>query len=700
MLRAHGLVGAGAVASLVMAGLTSTAPVQAAPTVHQVRSDKGLHRADPAFGSSQRAAAKREAASRVGKTAASLRLGRGESLVVRNVERDVDGVEHVHYDRTYEGLPVIGGDLIVHQSPGGAVRTVSWSSTPKVQVRGDLAATVAPTEARGTGDRKVIYAVRHAPVLAWEGHVQGVDDDGTPVDDLVYTDAKTGKRLGTRHRVMADTGTGRTLYSGPVAIGITKGTTGYTLNDASTGGHRTYNKGRSTSNTRGTLVTSADTIFGNGSTTDGQSAAADAHYGAAQTWNFYNTTFGRLGIRGNGVAAYSRVHYGIRYENAFWSDDCFCMTYGDGNTTFRQLVELDVAAHEMSHGVTSNTAGLDYFGDAGGLNEATSDVMGTMVEFYANNTKDAPDYLIGEKIYKGTRGYLRRMDNPQADGHSYNCYLGLRAFGSDAPSDDPHFTSGVGNHLFYLLSEGSGAKVVAGKSYNSTTCNSTTIAGIGRDKAAQVWYRALTTYWTSFSTYPEAAGGMVRAARDLYGVNSVECLQTVAAWKAVKVNPGVTCAAVPAPGATFANPGFERGNDGAWTASPAVITDSPDGLPFAGTYYAWLNGYGSTHTDTLSQTVVVPTGSRSTLTFRMLSESVDTTGASDTLKITVDDLNDAAGPVLVAIYSNLQATNAYQLKSIDMTPFLGRTVSVQATGVEDAADYTLWFLDDFNLATS
>ena len=62
----------------------------------------------------------------------------------------MDGVEHVHYDRTYQGLPVIGGDLIVHESPSGAVRTVSWSSTHKVQVRGSLTAAVAPSAARGT----------------------------------------------------------------------------------------------------------------------------------------------------------------------------------------------------------------------------------------------------------------------------------------------------------------------------------------------------------------------------------------------------------------------------------------------------------------------------------------------------------------------------------------------------------------------
>src|SRR4029079_17907899 len=107
----------------------------------------------------------------------------------------VDGVEHVHYDRTYQGLPVIGGDLIVHESPSGAVRTVSWSSTPKVQGRGGVPPTVASSTARGTKDRKVIYAVRHAPVLAWEGHVRGVADDVAPVADLVFMDAKTGKTL-------------------------------------------------------------------------------------------------------------------------------------------------------------------------------------------------------------------------------------------------------------------------------------------------------------------------------------------------------------------------------------------------------------------------------------------------------------------------------------------------------------------------
>uniref|UniRef100_UPI0013D3529C M4 family metallopeptidase n=3 Tax=Pseudomonadota TaxID=1224 RepID=UPI0013D3529C len=79
--------------------------------------------------------------------------------------------------------------------------------------------------------------------------------------------------------------------------------------------------------------------------------------------------------------AYNRVHYSRNYNNAYWSDACFCMTYGDGDgTTLRPLVALDVAGHEMTHGVTSRTANLTYSGESGGLNEATSDIFGTMVE--------------------------------------------------------------------------------------------------------------------------------------------------------------------------------------------------------------------------------------------------------------------------------------------------------------------------------
>ncbi|MYU65091.1 M4 family metallopeptidase, partial [Streptomyces sp. SID69] len=217
--------------------------------------------------------------------------------------------------------------------------------------------------------------------------------------------------------------------------------------------------------------------------------------------------------------------------NAFWDDSCFCMTYGDGEGNNHPLTALDVAGHEMSHGVTANTAGLDYSGESGGLNEATSDIFGTGVEFFANNASDKGDYLIGEKIdINGDGTPLRYMDKPSKDGGSAD------SWSSSVGNLDVHYSSGVANHFFYLLSEGSGAKTINGVSYNSPTSNGSTVTGIGRDKALQIWYKALTTYFTSTTNYKSARTGTLSAASALYGSSSAEYKAVAAAWSAVNVN--------------------------------------------------------------------------------------------------------------------------------------------------------------------
>ncbi len=142
-----------------------------------------------------------------------------------------------------------------------------------------------------------------------------------------------------------------------------------------------------------------------------------------------------------------------------------------------------------------------------------------------------PDYLIGEKINIFGNGQpLRYMDKPSKDGSSKDSWY------SGIGSIDVHYSSGVANHFFYLLSEGSGAKVINGVSYNSPTSNGSTITGIGRDKAAAIWYRALTTYFTSSTNYKAARTGTLNAAKDLYGAGSVEYNTVAAAWSAVNVN--------------------------------------------------------------------------------------------------------------------------------------------------------------------
>ncbi|WP_327401218.1 M4 family metallopeptidase [Streptomyces sp. NBC_01288] len=481
-------------------------------------------------------------------TAQQIGLGTKEKLVVKDVVKDVDGTLHTRYERTYAGLPVLGGDLVVHTAPSGKTEGVTKAHaaaikvatvTPKISTAKAEKQALTIAKAAGSdktaadGARKVIWAGGATPVLAYETIVGGFQDDGTPNQLHVITDAATGKKLFEYQGIENATGTGKTLYSGTVSLTTSLSGTTYSLTDASRGSHKTYNLKHGTSGT-GTLFTNTTNTWGTGaassSTTD-VTAAADAAYGAQETWDFYKDTFGRSGIKNNGVGAYSRVHYGSSYVNAFWDDSCFCMTYGDGSSNTHPLTSLDVAGHEMSHGVTSNTAGLNYSGESGGLNEATSDIFGTGVEFYANNSSDVGDYLIGEKInINGDGTPLRYMDQPSKDGGSANYWS------SSVGNLDVHYSSGVANHFFYLLSEGSGSKTINGVAYNSPTSNGATLAGIGRAKALQIWYKALTTYFTSTTKYAGARTGTLSAAAALYGSSSAEYAAVAATWTAVNVS--------------------------------------------------------------------------------------------------------------------------------------------------------------------
>ncbi|HTE73984.1 MAG TPA: M4 family metallopeptidase, partial [Actinomycetes bacterium] len=266
------------------------------------------------------------------------------------------------------------------------------------------------------------------------------------------------------------------------------------------------------------------------SSTSRQSAAVDAHFGVAATWDYYKNTFGRTGIKNDGRGARAIVHVGSGWVNASWSDACFCMRYGDGDgRSYGPLVSLDVAGHEMSHGVTSATAGLTYRRESGGLNEATSDIFGTMVEFTSNTAGDPGDYLIGERFAIGSGTPLRYMDRPSRDGASADCWS------KQVGSLNVHYSSGVGNHFFYLLSEGSGQKMIGTVTYDSPTCNGSTVSGIGRTSAAAIWYRALTTSMTSSTNYAGARAATLSAAAYLYGSGSTQYNAVNAAWAAVNV---------------------------------------------------------------------------------------------------------------------------------------------------------------------
>ncbi|MFE9611547.1 M4 family metallopeptidase [Streptomyces sp. NPDC006012] len=742
----------------------------------------------------QRTALIKDAQDGTAGTARTLGLGAKEKLVVKDVVKDNDGTVHTRYERTYDGLPVLGGDLVVHTPPAslaaGTVsatfntkRTIAVASTTPAFTK-SAAETKALKAARSfdaqqpstDSARKVIWAGSGTPKLAWETVIGGFQDDGTPSRLHVITDATTGQEL-NRYQAIK-TGTGNTQYSGTVSLNTTLSGSSYQLYDTTRGGHKTYSLNGGSSGT-GTLMTDADDVWGTGSGSNTQTAGADAAYGAQETWDFYKSTFGRNGIENNGVGAYSRVHYSSNYVNAFWDDSCFCMTYGDGSGNTHALTSLDVAGHEMSHGVTSATANLTYSGESGGLNEATSDIFATGVEFYAGNASDVGDYLIGEKInINGDGSPLRYMDKPSKDGGSKDSwYSGIGGL-------DVHYSSGPANHMFYLLSEGSGTKTINGVTYNSPTSDGVAVTGIGRAAALQIWYKALTTYMTSSTNYAAARTAALNAATALYGANSVQYAGVGNAFAGIGVgshitppangvtvtNPGnqsstvgtavnlqisasssnagaltYSAAGLPAglsinsstglvsgtpttaggnsttvtvkdsTGATgtasftwtvnsggggnctsaqlLGNPGFESGST-AWAATSGVITNDTRQAAHTGSYKAWLSGYGSTHTDTLSQSVTVPAGCKASFTFYLHVDTDETDSTQyDTLTVT-------AGSTTLATYSNLDAASGYSQKTFDLSSFAGSTVTLKFSGVEDPALQTSFVVDDTAVTTS
>jgi Zn-dependent metalloprotease len=474
-------------------------------------------------------------------TGEDLGLPADQSLVVRSVLTDRDGTRHVRYDRTVDGLPVVGGDLVVAKSADGTVKSSHWNRGKGVAPASTKAtvskAAASATAAKGAGYRVdssaaalVVYASEGTPRLAWQVTTSGVRASQTPSRLKTWVDARTGRVIDSAETI--EEGTGNTQYSGSVTLNTTFSGGVFRLRD--TLGNVTTNLNHATSGT-GTEITNSVDVFGNGATTDTRTAGADAQWGAQETYAYYNDVLGRKGIWNTGVGARSRVHYGNAYNNAFW--DGTQMTYGDGTGNARPLTAIDVAGHEMSHGVTANTAGLNYRGESGGLNEANSDIFGTAVEFYANTAADVPDYLIGEKInINGNGTPLRYMDQPSKDGRSANCWS------KTVGRLDVHYSSGPLNHWFYLVSEGSGAKTVNGVAYNSPTCNSSTMTGVGHSVAEKVWYRTLATKLTSSSGYAAARNGAIASAKELYGKNSAQCAAVLNGFNAIAVPAGAqTC---------------------------------------------------------------------------------------------------------------------------------------------------------------
>lgn len=466
-----------------------------------------------------------------------------ESFKLRGAQKD-DLATHVRLDQVYRGLPVFGGQLIAHLDPQGNPRSengrfyegLSLSTTPSLT---DAQAIAIATKALGykgsfaeaPSARLLVLPEADTAVLAYQ--VSLLVEDGTDATGRYqyFINANDGSvalsynSIDTAHTI----GTGNSLYSGTVNLGteLVDGT--YELRDTTRGNMKTVdidNHGGG----NGKVFTDLDNLWGDGTTSNTQSAAADAHFGAAQTWDYYLNVHGRRGIDGEGFQIISRVHYGKSYNNAFWNGKV--MTYGDGDGfIFSPLVALDIAGHEITHGLTTMTADLIYEGESGALNESFSDIFGTAVEFYSAGAGGRqPDYYIGEDIFlrpdaaPGFRNLQAPVEDNDPDHYSVRLFPEPCKPSGKNDSCGVHSNSGIQNHAFYLLAEG-GTNAVSGLS----------VSAIGRQKAEAIFYRALTSYLFPSANFSDARAAALSAAADLYGAGSTEYNATAQAWTAVGV---------------------------------------------------------------------------------------------------------------------------------------------------------------------
>jgi Zn-dependent metalloprotease len=273
-----------------------------------------------------------------------------------------------------------------------------------------------------------------------------------------------------------------------------------------------------------------ETLPGDTVRTEDEGPVADdtvnqAFDGLGVTFDFYWDAYRRDSIDGRGLPLDATVHYGQDYDNAFWNGERMVFGDGDGDVFTGFTGSITVIAHELTHGVTEASGGLDYQGQSGALNESISDVFGVLTEqYHLDQTADEASWLVGEGIFSDqVQGEALR--SLKAPGTAYD---------DDVLGKDPqpatmagyvqttednggvHINSGIPNHAFYLA-----ATAIGGKAWET---------------AGLVWYKTITAgtvpHDADFAVFAKAT---LQTARSEYGEQSKEVAAIRAAWTEVGV---------------------------------------------------------------------------------------------------------------------------------------------------------------------
>ena len=468
------------------------------------------------------------------------------NFTVTRTETDDLGQQHVRLMQTHRGVPVLGAELVAHLADGevtllnGRYQSIpnELEITPRLALADALARALADVRKTSTvrsfGDNILkmksiegelcVFAENGLAKLAYQLTVRP-----NMLERWEYViDAKTGDVLDKYNHTC--TVVGPIKASGKDLNGVTRSiqtyqqsNNAYYLIDAT---RPMFNATASKmpGDPVGALWTvDARNIKGDNPTlyqvtstnnTDWTATAISAHYNAGVAYDYYRNTFNRNALNGNGATIVSLINIvdddGKGLDNAYWNGQI--MAYGNGRLLKPLAGALDVAGHEMTHGVIQNTANLQYKSQSGAINESFADVFGAMI--------DRDDWTVGEDIATPSilpSGALRSFSNPNQGGKSKdpNGYQPATMSQFEATTDDNggvHTNSGITNFAFYKF-----ATVV------------------GKDKAERVYYRALTTYLVRTSQFLDLRLAIIKAAGDLYGSTGAEVTAAKNAFDAVGI---------------------------------------------------------------------------------------------------------------------------------------------------------------------
>jgi hypothetical protein len=525
-----------------------------------------------------------------------------KDILFDNISSDVaaaneyEGV-HIRLERYHYGLYVIGGDLVIHLSSDLTVMGVSPSTILGISVTNSSITTalehrqcesindMTNTTANSSSTHQlVIYGRRRLskPLIAWDVTKQVIAKDGTAmvvhyimevncsrvIDHFSETKTIISPGLPSFEDLLlssnedsippiplkenlcyfneAAQGIGNALYNGRVKLS-TSFVDGlyYQLKDPLRQCHTTVNDHSSFIGP----AMEEYTLFNIWGWSDNYTAAADVHYGYAASYDYFLNMFGRQGIydsNKSGMVAQSRLNLGRSWNNTSWYKGQMTFGIGDG-IIFNPFTSLEIVAHVFTHGLIDATANLIYSEESGALHQATCDILSVLIDFHSKDRSFyAPNYFIGEKLFRHQPGsFFRSMIQPSDDAFlygglqsSFDCYCQEKLHAGDI-TDGHYFLSGVANHFFYLLAEGT-VLGIPSRTCNPLDCRvatrtNQTLVGIGQKKAGWIWYRALTAYFTSDTNFSEAQVATIKAAKDLFGTVEVKAVKD--AWSAVKVFP-------------------------------------------------------------------------------------------------------------------------------------------------------------------